>query len=1382
MALSVKRFTHSNDCPEPSEQINVMYHPTDPSRLCDGGGTLTALFGESGNLFDLAVTEDGFAGESGICAEGMDIVFVVDYTGSMSGAISGVKTGIANLVNTIDTESNGNYRLGLVLFDGGACNYNTSNFYNSLPANQKINEECNKIITCVEKMGTVGNSTSFTNNLNSIDTPDMPMGAYKEWGLTAISEVVNNSFAGSFRSGVQKLIILITDDAPERNMTYATTLKSQLDAGGFQVMYNTSGSPYTKYSTLLDTQPAGEGHYNLNYNSTWTTGLEQSIQNLCATTFIYTCDPPAIGYYMEPGTDQSWYWNGTSWNGPLNCTYTVRVNMHTALGATTYDVHDIPSTHANYVDSNTFEFSGLAGTSYDIGNTWWLDPINDWSIDEISGVSVQTVSGSLGDFTIYTNPAVTGSTLDPTITPNTGKYFEFGGTITGNAEYNIYINAKTSQDVHGFSITVVSSAPDGTDANGDAQDPDGTVQLDPQTPATSWLNVSSSYPSSTQATKYTFLSYTGVSHTFDVDFDQNPSDYDFTLNSITPTYSHPIAQAAVDSNYTANVNGITGSFNMPQNGGSAVFTLSADVNQPEYTYTLGLNSASFDGAFITGSGNSTSLSQHTGYTGDVISWTRSMSIESDYDSYTVTGVNANTSLTNAGFALNTGAGSNVGVAQTGTANIGGTIIMPAGGGSGNGVIVGTSVESEYEFSFSIADDFTNGDYGADFTVTGNVGEIINITKTLQGTNAEITYAISRITNSHSAVTVTNVGTTLTIKVVMPSGGGSDSISVEGTESTNTYSYTVTFNATDEINGSLYGWEGTSSRTRQKTVSGAAGTVFTIKPDADLVTIQDYYSQNSGKTRPIVSTIASELSNPSYTVLTETSGTNSINEGIAPEVILTMPSGGGAATVTTLLRPAAMTYQFNVGFATDSSNSGVVAHTCSADASGISRTAISGGAQTVTFTGSASQTWTNVQVPVRANNTADYDNEIDSITANGSFFSLSGVSATEGSNYCGADVEFVAFNFKMPSLDPRFGINYNSRSVTINDTVTAISRRFVLTSVHNISNASVVYSDLTQTFDGAVGSQHNYTSNYTANSGYENLTITGVSDNSSSVTSSILSNTSVGGVITMPSGGGTATVTASGYTSQIQYTQSVTITESIANASLVNGNSSGQRVLSITGAPGTTQTFSEALSLNSGYHYTSGPAIAHSGDGITSSINNKTGVITISLTVGDTSRSGTASVTGSTTQTVRSLSINYLESITGAFMSSGGGTGYHYPYTAETVYGVPGTTGTLTRYLMPNTGYVSAQATSVTDNSGSTSPSIGSQSSGNGTGIIVSYTIPNSNGTSTITINGTAVQATAATSATTKATAATTQATPATEATTKATAATTQATPATCSYN
>ena len=76
--------------------------------------------------------------------------------------------------------------------------------------------------------------------------------------------------------------------------------------------------------------------------------------------------------------------------------------------------------------------------------------------------------------------------------------------------------------------------------------------------------MSSSYPSKFQATKYTFLSNTGTTHSFDVNFDQNPSDYAFTLNSVGPQYSHPAAQTALQNNWTANSDGITGSFDMPQ--------------------------------------------------------------------------------------------------------------------------------------------------------------------------------------------------------------------------------------------------------------------------------------------------------------------------------------------------------------------------------------------------------------------------------------------------------------------------------------------------------------------------------------------------------------------------------------------------------------------------------------------------------------------------------------------------------------------------------------------------------------------------------------------------------------------------------------------------
>ena len=79
------------------------------------------------------------------CALGMDVIFCIDYTGSMGGAIDAIKTDVTNIVNTIITESNTDYRLGLVIFDAyrstqgpvGYTDYSTKTAYTSLPASQK---------------------------------------------------------------------------------------------------------------------------------------------------------------------------------------------------------------------------------------------------------------------------------------------------------------------------------------------------------------------------------------------------------------------------------------------------------------------------------------------------------------------------------------------------------------------------------------------------------------------------------------------------------------------------------------------------------------------------------------------------------------------------------------------------------------------------------------------------------------------------------------------------------------------------------------------------------------------------------------------------------------------------------------------------------------------------------------------------------------------------------------------------------------------------------------------------------------------------------------------------------------------------------------------
>lgn len=205
------------------------------------------------------------------CSEGMDVVFLVDYTGSMGGAIDGVKTSIANIASTIVTESNNNYRLGLVIFDeytsATNSNYDDKIAYTSLPSNQKlINTGLNGFyqwITAVEVMSS-SNETSFTTQLNKLNTTNFPLGSGEnapEPSDMGVDLVGLQSFAGSFRSNVARLVILITDATPGGNDdTYNSTdiafvngLIPQLVNQGVRVLLMTTAGTNVLYDLATGT-------------------------------------------------------------------------------------------------------------------------------------------------------------------------------------------------------------------------------------------------------------------------------------------------------------------------------------------------------------------------------------------------------------------------------------------------------------------------------------------------------------------------------------------------------------------------------------------------------------------------------------------------------------------------------------------------------------------------------------------------------------------------------------------------------------------------------------------------------------------------------------------------------------------------------------------------------------------------------------------------------------------------------------------------------------------------------------------------------------------------------------------------------------------------
>lgn len=235
------------------------------------------------------------------CTDGMDILFLVDYTGSMGSAINAIKAAIASIVSTIVTESANNYRLGLVLFDEYNPNtdpqarYETGSAYVALPASQKYTNlydpagtiaDRKQYITAMEVFSQ-NNQSTFITQLNELNTSTFSIGngvGIPEPSDMGVDRVVNYDLAGSFRDNVSKLIILITDAPPSGNddtnsatdTAFIDTLVTDCNAKGVKVLLMkksaTSVAP-------LETLATGTG--GLISPTFEPTAIITSIKNIC---------------------------------------------------------------------------------------------------------------------------------------------------------------------------------------------------------------------------------------------------------------------------------------------------------------------------------------------------------------------------------------------------------------------------------------------------------------------------------------------------------------------------------------------------------------------------------------------------------------------------------------------------------------------------------------------------------------------------------------------------------------------------------------------------------------------------------------------------------------------------------------------------------------------------------------------------------------------------------------------------------------------------------------------------------------------------------------------------------------------------------------------
>ena len=223
-------------------------------------------------------------GEPQACISGMDVLFLVDYSNSMDKQIEGIKNSINSIANTIEKESNNNYRLGLITIDeyesGNHSKYSSNNNYTSLPSSQKFINKGNpsdQWITAWEKMRTNNISTFITqlNKLNGAVVIGFGGNGPPEPSDMAINLVSSSAyggyeyFGGKFRNGVSRIIILITDAPPsgdddaetDADITKVKGLKAQLYNQNIRVLLMTTSSTNALHDLAKGTGGAVYGEY-----------------------------------------------------------------------------------------------------------------------------------------------------------------------------------------------------------------------------------------------------------------------------------------------------------------------------------------------------------------------------------------------------------------------------------------------------------------------------------------------------------------------------------------------------------------------------------------------------------------------------------------------------------------------------------------------------------------------------------------------------------------------------------------------------------------------------------------------------------------------------------------------------------------------------------------------------------------------------------------------------------------------------------------------------------------------------------------------------------------------------------------------------------------
>ena len=253
---------------------------------------------------------------SSSCTAGMDVVFLLDYSQDMEPAVEQLKNNGSTIVSTISTQVGANdYQLALVLADRGfssAPNYDNSNDYVALPVGDRLIQLVTNFPTVYHYFTAMqtfspNNGNAWQVQVNKLNVSSIipnsplafPMGGNYSLMPTDVLlgycvETGAGDFAGSFRSGVAKVVIIITDDLPcGNNTTFTATdwtrlqaLETECNIRGIKLIVVGAGvnKVYSPNIFSPNIYPWREvatgtgGSYNASYNASMINSL---INNLC---------------------------------------------------------------------------------------------------------------------------------------------------------------------------------------------------------------------------------------------------------------------------------------------------------------------------------------------------------------------------------------------------------------------------------------------------------------------------------------------------------------------------------------------------------------------------------------------------------------------------------------------------------------------------------------------------------------------------------------------------------------------------------------------------------------------------------------------------------------------------------------------------------------------------------------------------------------------------------------------------------------------------------------------------------------------------------------------------------------------------------------------